>query len=1715
MRISAKKIGILSSLLFSIVVFSFAAVDTSGLSFWDSFSVRVYCATNNLLLRETKCNLKQNPISIDLSSLKSKKENPITSIVYVKGPKGEKGDKGDTVYVPTYQNSNSWASVWNPNNGTTNTFANYQYVPVGGGGTSIISHSISFDSPTNILTSSVNGVTSTTLIVGLMPCVATGTGIDNTCYGQGALQQNTTGSNNTSLGYFSGNNITSGSNNITLGANTNVYSPTSSGQLNIGNALFGYGLSGSLSSPAGILSVGTSSVDSISTGGNRGLVIDSGISNTSGLRLANLAASSSVGLNSYILGAAISWPIAIAMDSAGNIYTANINSNNVTKITPDGVVTILGTTGSLPSDIVVDSSGNVYVSNSGSDDVTKITSSGVSSVFATTGSGPVSIVMDQSGNIYTANSTSNNISKITPSGVSTIFATTGSGPNAMVFDASGNMYVANTLSSNVSKITPSGVSTIFATTGTFPNDITIDQDGNLYTANQNSNNVTKITPSGATTTIGLNITHPMRLKVDSDGNIYVVSGVNNYDKIIKLSSAGAVSYIDIPGNGPGDLLISTVGDIYTANSWSSNVTKVVKPPVDNFLTTDILGNVILSKAFNSLSFSTTSKILSSSVNGMTSSVDLSGLTSESLWSKSGTSSNIYNSLLGDVAIGTSTITSFTTGAAKGLIIDSGTPNTSGLRLTNLSPYISGVSSIIGTTASAPLGVVYDSFGNIYTANSSSNNVTKITPSGVSTILGTTGASPYAITIDSDGNIYTANSGSNNVTKITPSGVSTILGTTGSGPYNIAIDSNKNIYTSNYNDNNVTKITPSGVSTILGTTGSGPYGITVASDGNIYTVNANDNTVSKITPSGVSTILGNTGSGPQSIVSDSYNNIYVANYNDSNVSKITQLGVSTILGNTGSGPDAIAIDSFGNIYTANQNSNDVTKITQTGVSSVVGTTGSSPSGVVVDTIGNVYVSNQNSNNISKIVSSDLNVLSTDSNGNVILAAVVSQNLLSNTIYSLNQRIANNSPITIVNDSNLFSTGLTGTGSGVASSTNSIFLGAYAGYQALSASSSNFLGFKSGYNASNANNSNFFGQSAGSGAINASYSNLFGYRAGSNNGGSIGSNNIIIGTNISLPNGVSNAINIGGILFGTGTYSDTTSSDTYTSPFMTGRIGIGEENPIAGFQVSNFVSASSSVARGVYVNNTLTATNNNDTLIGLDINPTYNNAGFSNITQLPLRVVGPIRFVASTSTPSIYGDWGYNANGFFGSTDTTSGIRSGNGKYYGNPFSPAAYFNVGYYGDNVVLGAWPGGNWNGFSLDQPNISAVNATTSRYSSKLLNFTGTMTYDASAVLAGTLTGLYTKLGDNSSTTLVGTLNGVYSDVSGGTNPNTIRNSGIFVGGNVGINTTLPQYSLDVGNASSTGIIARFTNNNGSCTLDNTGLSCPSDINLKKNITKLSDNTPFTLSTINLVSTTTLDKITALDSVMYNWKGESDTSNKHIGFIAQQVEQLFPDLVTIDNKTNLRTLNYSNFAPYLLESIKELSNKSLFASVGSSTLVNNTLQSSLNDLSLFISSTTDQSIASTTLLNLHDLFSSSSLSAIKALTNTLTQTGFDLNLNGNALRNVKSIESMSGNWRVGEDGLITAKTVRTEGLELKDSDGNWYCYASQNGSLVKVGSAPCTDSELGNFGSSNTQTSNTSSASSTDTATTTDTLVDTSTTTPPQDPVITQDSSTSPEIIP
>lgn len=132
--------------------------------------------------------------------------------------------------------------------------------------------------------------------------------------------------------------------------------------------------------------------------------------------------------DSSIFGTTGAGPIQMVIDGSGNIYTANQNNSNITKIAPDGTTTVAwASTGTYPTSIAVDGSGNVYVEENGGN-MDKITPGGSLSTFGSTGGGPGGITVDGSGNIYKARYYSNQVMKLTPTGSLSTFATTGSYP---------------------------------------------------------------------------------------------------------------------------------------------------------------------------------------------------------------------------------------------------------------------------------------------------------------------------------------------------------------------------------------------------------------------------------------------------------------------------------------------------------------------------------------------------------------------------------------------------------------------------------------------------------------------------------------------------------------------------------------------------------------------------------------------------------------------------------------------------------------------------------------------------------------------------------------------------------------------------------------------------------------------------------------------------------------------------------------------------------------------------------------------------------------------------------------------------------------------------------------------------------------------------------------------------------------------------------------
>jgi hypothetical protein len=110
------------------------------------------------------------------------------------------------------------------------------------------------------------------------------------------------------------------------------------------------------------------------------------------------------------------------------------------------------------------------------------------------------------------------------------------------------------------------------------------------------------------------------------------------------------------------------------------------------------------------------------------------------------------------------------------------------------------------------------------------------------------------------------------------------------------------------------------------------------------------------------------------------------------------------------------------------------------------------------------------------------------------------------------------------------------------------------------------------------------------------------------------------------------NSGWGLYGAGTAANYLEGDTY--------IGTTSLSTATKFTIAGSETASSAIARGTLINTALTASANNDVLVGLDINPTFNNGAFTGVSNLGLRVqsgnVGigiAIPFSGATVNPSL--------------------------------------------------------------------------------------------------------------------------------------------------------------------------------------------------------------------------------------------------------------------------------------------------------------------------------------------------------------------------------------------------------------------------------------------------------------------------------------------------
>ncbi len=235
--------------------------------------------------------------------------------------------------------------------------------------------------------------------------------------------------------------------------------------------------------------------------------------------------------------------------------------------------------------------------------------------------------------------------------------------------------------------------------------------------------------------------------------------------------------------------------------------------------------------------------------------------------------------------------------------------------------------------SEPIGLAFDTSGNLYVANLGNNTISKVTPGGtVSTFVPASAglSGPLSLAFDASGNLYVGNDDTGTINEVTPSGaVSTFVPASArlSRPSCLAFDSSGNLYVGCQGTSTISKVTPDGtVSTFVPASAglSDPNGLAFDASGNLYIANTVNGTISKVTPGGTVSTLVSGLSEPAGLAFDASGNLDVANLSGT-VSKVAPGGTVSTLVSGLSEPWGLAFDASGNLYIANTGNGTISKL----------------------------------------------------------------------------------------------------------------------------------------------------------------------------------------------------------------------------------------------------------------------------------------------------------------------------------------------------------------------------------------------------------------------------------------------------------------------------------------------------------------------------------------------------------------------------------------------------------------------------------------------------------------------------------------------------------------------------------------------------------------------------------------------------------------------
>ncbi len=368
-------------------------------------------------------------------------------------------------------------------------------------------------------------------------------------------------------------------------------------------------------------------------------------------------------------------PEGVAVDANGDLFIADTYNNRIRVVHPDGIIETYvadgypGYSGDggaaaqatlfLPTDVAIDSAGNLYIADLGNNRIRRVAGGTINTLAGTSrGSlvvgeaavavrlnGPSGIAVDPSGNVYFTQGSfgsgsglqlgDNLVWKVTPEGVVAIAAGNAlnsfSGdfgpavmaqldePRGAALDAAGNLYFADTKNHRIRKISPGGTITTvagnavpgFAGDGgpatlallNEPTDVALDSAGNLFIADTGNDRVRMVFPNGVIGTVAGNgnaafygdgsraivasLNSPRGVAVGPDDELYIADTGNH--RIRRVDGSGILDTVVGRGRGfggdggppanallsfPSDLAFGPGGAMYIADQGNGRIRRV-------------------------------------------------------------------------------------------------------------------------------------------------------------------------------------------------------------------------------------------------------------------------------------------------------------------------------------------------------------------------------------------------------------------------------------------------------------------------------------------------------------------------------------------------------------------------------------------------------------------------------------------------------------------------------------------------------------------------------------------------------------------------------------------------------------------------------------------------------------------------------------------------------------------------------------------------------------------------------------------------------------------------------------------------------------------------------------------------------------------------------------------------------------------------------------